>query len=374
MLALTHMTILTVTLYLHRGCAHRAVDFHPRLVSFFRFWSWLTTGMTARQWASVHRKHHAKCETDDDPHSPQRLGLAKVLLHGVLLYRTAIKDSETIKRYGKGTPNDALEDFYERWSSWGMASMILAEAILFGIPQAAFIGGMQLLWIPFWAAGVVNGIGHFWGYRNHESDDESRNIFPIGIIIGGEELHNNHHAFPSSAKLSIKRWELDWGWGVIRALSILGLAKVKRVAPVVERSEGEITLATLKALAACRFQAMGEAKTRLAPLVRKQLDGIAAAKGMRRKDFLRWFFLEQAQAGKMPGHDLFCALLAQEPMLASVRAALSDLSATWTRSHASAQETLEHFKEWCRAAEASGIESLATLSASLRTYGMADPA
>lgn len=371
MLALTHVTILTVTLYLHRSCAHRAVDFHPRLAAFFRFWSWLTTGMTARQWASVHRKHHAKCETDDDPHSPQRLGLRKVLLGGVGLYRTAIKDQETIARYGRGTPSDALEDFYERWSSWGMAAMILVEAILFGLPQAAFIGGFQLLWIPFWAAGVVNGIGHFWGYRNHESDDESRNISPIGIIIGGEELHNNnHHAFPSSAKLSIKRWEFDWGWGVIRALSWLGLAKVKRVAPVVERSEGEITLATLKALAACRFQAMGEAKAQLGPLVRRQLDGMAAAQGMRRKDFLRWFFLEQAQAGKMPNHARFAALLAQEPLLASLKHALAELSATWTKSHASAQEMLDHFKQWCKASEASGIESLAQLSASLRTYGM----
>jgi stearoyl-CoA desaturase (delta-9 desaturase) len=371
MLALTHATILTVTLYLHRSCAHRAVEFHPALVHAFRFWSWVSTGMTARLWASVHRKHHAKCETVDDPHSPQQLGLRKVLFSGVDLYRAAARDPETTRRYGSGTPSGPLEDFYEKWANWGMVGMIALEALLFGVPKAAFIGGLQLAWIPFWAAGIVNGVGHYWGYRNHDSDDASRNISPIGFIIGGEELHNNHHAFPSSAKLSFKRWEFDWGWGVIQALSALKLARVKRVAPQVARAQGEITLDTLKALAACRFQAMDEARRKLAPFVRSQLDALPAARDVSRRHFMRWFFFDKAWMPSSHQEESWTKLLEAAPALATMRSLLVDLTQTWSRTNASAHDMVEHFKAWCHAAEASGVEAMAKLSASLRSYRLA---
>ena len=368
MLALTHVTILTVTMYLHRACAHRAVEFHPALTLFFRLWSWLSTGMTARQWASVHRKHHAKCETDDDPHSPQRRGLAAVLFGGVGLYRAAARDPEVVARYGAGTPSDRLEAFLEAYAWQGMILMILVEIVLFGVPKAAFIATCQLLWIPVWAAGVINGIGHFWGYRNHDSDDASRNIVPWGIFIGGEELHNNHHAFPSSAKLSSKAWEFDWGWTVIRGLSALRLAKVRRLAPTLSRGRAEITIDTLKALAMCRFQAMGEARAQLEPLVREQLTKLGVEERFARRAFLRWFFFDPSAMPTQPQIQRYQRLLSQSTLLSRLRLMISDLMDTWRKAHMSAQETLDHFKAWCANAESSGVEALASLAHSLKRY------
>lgn len=370
-LLLTHITILTVTMYLHRSCAHRAVEFHPALALFFRVWSWMTTGMTARQWASVHRKHHAKCETPEDPHSPQQRGLKAVLFGGVNLYRAAARDPEVIARYGAGTPNDKLEQFLESYAWQGMILMIALEIALFGLPMTLFIATAQLLWIPVWAAGVINGIGHYWGYRNHDSDDASRNIFPWGIFIGGEELHNNHHAFPSSAKLSSKAWEFDWGWTVIRGLSMLRLAKIKRVAPTLAKGSSEITFDTLKALAMCRFQAMVETRAELSPLVKEQLDTLNLDEGFSRKRFMRWFFFDNSHVADAGAEAGYARVLAQSPTLLRLRSMVSELMQTWQRANVSAHDTLEHFKAWCIQAETSGVERMARLAASLRRYQVA---
>jgi stearoyl-CoA desaturase (delta-9 desaturase) len=373
MLGLTHITILTVTLYLHRSCAHRSIEFPLWLTLFFRTWAWLTTGMTARQWASVHRKHHAKCETLEDPHSPQQRGLAVVLFKGVALYRDAARDPEVVKRYGAGTPNDRLENFFEQYAWLGMIIMIAIELPLLGIPQTMFVATLQLLWIPFWAAGVINGVGHFWGYRNHESDDASRNISPWGILIGGEELHNNHHAFPSSAKLSFKPWEFDWGWAVLQTLSFFGMAKIKRTVPKAHTyGTTEITIDTLRALAACRFQAMGEARRLLTPIIKQQLNSIPSAASFSHRTFLSWFFFDyEAKTTPLEVHKDFQKLLAESPILAQLRHTLSELVDTWKKAHAGAQETLEHFKTWCHAAETSGVEALSNLASTLRTYRLA---
>ncbi|MFL6712717.1 MAG: acyl-CoA desaturase, partial [Sulfurifustis sp.] len=211
-LVFTHITIASVTIYLHRHQAHRALDLHPVVSHFFRFWLWLTTGMITKEWAAVHRKHHAKVETPDDPHSPQQWGIRKVLWDGTSLYRVASKDGEILAKYGHGTPDDWIErHLYSRRNTWGIASMLVINLVLFG-PIGLTIWAVQMAWIPFFAAGVINGIGHYWGYRNYEVQDASRNIVPWGILIGGEELHNNHHAYPSSAQLSNKWWVFDIGW------------------------------------------------------------------------------------------------------------------------------------------------------------------
>ncbi len=229
-LLLTHITIASVTIFLHRHQAHNALTLHPSVSHFFRGWLWLTTGMVTREWVAVHRKHHAKCETVDDPHSPQVRGILQVLFGGVGLYRTAVRDQETLDHYGNGTPDDWLErHVYSRSPLTGILIMGAIDVLLFGV-AGLIIFTVQMLWIPLWAAGVINGLGHFWGYRNFETTDASRNLSPVGILIGGEELHNNHHAYPQSARLSNKWWEFDIGWLYIRILAVLGLARVRRIA------------------------------------------------------------------------------------------------------------------------------------------------
>lgn len=231
-LGLTHVTIASVTIFLHRHQAHRALELHPAVSHFFRFWLWFTTGMVTREWVAIHRKHHTKCETDHDPHSPQILGINSVLWGGILLYRNESSNPETIAIYGLGTPDDWLErKLYAPHNALGIAIMALLNIALFGLVPGILIFGVQMVWIPFWAAGVINGIGHWWGYRNFTSPDQSRNILPWGILIGGEELHNNHHAYAGSARLSNKWYEFDIGWAYIRMLALIGLAQVKNVAP-----------------------------------------------------------------------------------------------------------------------------------------------
>src|SRR4051812_16801729 len=230
-LALTHITIASITIYLHRHQPHRSLELHPLPSHFFRFWLWLTTGMVTKEWTAIHRKHHAKCETLDDPHSPQIFGIGKVLREGSELYRKEAKNMETLERYGHGTPDDWMErNIYSRHSAKGVALMLIINLILFG-PIGLTIWAIQMAWAPIMAAGMINGVGHFWGYRNFEAEDASRNIVPWGILIGGEELHNNHHAYPSSAQLSNKWWEFDIGWMYIRIMEIMGLARVKKIAP-----------------------------------------------------------------------------------------------------------------------------------------------
>lgn len=228
-LMVTHITISSVTIFLHRYSAHRALDLHPLVQHFFRFWLWLTTGMFTKKWTAIHREHHAQCETEKDPHSPQILGLSKVLWQGAELYRVAGKDKAMIERRGKGTPNDWLEkNLYGKHDRVGIMSMLIINVILFG-PLGLTVWAVQMAWIPLTAAGVINGVGHYGGYCNTETNDASTNVFPWGILIGGEELHNNHHAHPTSAKLSLKWWEFDIGWMYIRILKILGLARVKDI-------------------------------------------------------------------------------------------------------------------------------------------------
>src|ERR1700691_2010905 len=241
-LGLTHITIAAVTIFLHRHQAHRALDLHPVVSHFFRFWLWLTTGMVTKEWAAIHRKHHAKCETADDPHSPQIYGINRVLWGGVFLYVKESFNKETLERYGQGTPDDRIErDLYSAHAVLGLVLMGSINVLLFGWVPRLLILPTQIVWIPFWAAGVINGIGHFWGYRSFGCEDASTNIVPWGILIGGEELHNNHHAFASSAKLSNKWYEFDIGWMYICILEAFGLAQVKKVAPVPRFAEVKST-------------------------------------------------------------------------------------------------------------------------------------
>src|SRR3569832_855631 len=227
----TQLTIFSVTLYLHRSQAHRGVDFHPALAHVFRFWSRVSTGMITKEWVAIHRKHHAKCETEEDPHSPKIFGIKKVVLEGVDLYRIASHDQSTMEKYGRGTPDDWLErNLYSKHAYWGPTLTFIVSILLFGIWGVA-IAALQMIWIPFWAAGVVNGLGHWWGYRNFETADMATNLTPWGFFIGGEALHNNHHAFPSSSKFALRKFEFDIGWAAIRGFETIGMAKVLRVAP-----------------------------------------------------------------------------------------------------------------------------------------------
>ena len=226
LIAVTHITIMCVTLYLHRSQAHRAVTFHPAVAHFMRFWLWLTTGMTTKAWVAVHRKHHQSTDVEGDPHSPHIFGIRRLLFGGWSLYHEATKDPSMVIQYGAGTPRDRVEVFYTRYHRWGLVLMLIVNLLLFGV-WGLLIWGIQMIWIPFWAAGIINGLAHWWGYRNGETRDYSRNIAPWGIVIGGEELHNNHHMDPANPKMSLKWWEFDIGWFYIRCLQLLGLAQLR---------------------------------------------------------------------------------------------------------------------------------------------------
>ena len=226
-LIVTHITIVCVTLYLHRCQSHRGVEFHPALAHFMRFWLWLTTGMNTKQWVAIHRKHHQTTDVEGDPHSPHIFGIKTVMTTGWYLYNKASKDADFVMKYGIGTPKDWIErKLYTPYTRLGILLMLVIDLLLFG-PWGLLVWGVQMVWIPFWAAGMINGLAHWWGYRNGETKDFSRNISPIGIIVGGEELHNNHHLDPASPKFSRKWFELDIGWWYIKALEFLRLAKLK---------------------------------------------------------------------------------------------------------------------------------------------------
>src|SRR4026208_1801519 len=258
-LVLTHVTIAAVTIFLHRHQTHRALDLHPVASHFFRFWLWLTTGMVTKEWVAVHRKHHARVETSEDPHSPQIHGIGRVLSAGVFLYVREAHDRGTLEKFGHGTPQDWIEAHHSpRWALLGPVLMAVMDVAAFGIGAGSLIFAVQMIWIPFWAAGVINGVGHYLGYRNFETQDTSRNLRPVGVLIGGEEFHNNHHAYGSSAKFSSKWWELDIGWLYICALEQLGLAKIKKVAPRASfsRASSTIDLDTLRAVVTNRFYVM----------------------------------------------------------------------------------------------------------------------
>jgi stearoyl-CoA desaturase (delta-9 desaturase) len=372
-LALTHLTIVAVTVFLHRHQAHRALELHPAVSHFFRAWLWLTTGMVTKEWAAVHRKHHAKCDTPEDPHSPQIYGINRVLWGGVLLYSKAASDPQTLERYGVGTPDDWLErNVYSRFLMLGIVLMGAVDLVLFGVVPGGLILLTQIAWIPFWAAGVINGIGHYWGYRNWATPDWSTNIVPWGIVIGGEELHNNHHAHPTSAKLSIKWYELDVGWLYIRILEALGLARVKHVAPVPQVTEPKpaADLQTLQAVIANRYDVLAryakslkaiyarelERLRRIAPEDARALQGIGGSLGSSETT------LREADRAKLAN------ALPKSRALQTMVSMRHDLAALWERSSAPREQLVRQLQDWCRRAEASGIRPLVEFSQRLRSY------
>jgi len=374
LLVATQITIFTVTLYLHRSQAHRGVDFHPVVAHFFRFWSWLTTSMITKEWAAIHRKHHAKCETEEDPHSPMHKGIGTVFWRGADLYREARLARADIEQYGKGCPDDWIErNLYTRFATLGVVVLLAVSFVLFGFKGVA-VWAIQMAWIPFWAAGVINGLGHWWGYRNFETTDTATNLTPWAVWIGGEELHNNHHAFPSSAKFALRRFEFDIGWAAIKLLEKVRLAKVLRVAPSLNLRPNIAMpdAETLRALLALRFQAMTDYQRNvLKPALKEE----AAAAGAKLRALLprrlrkgmvddgRWLTPEsraQLQAW-VDARPRIRALLEHRRRLADVLE---------SRGH-DAAERLRRLQAWCTEAEASGVRALQDYAARLRGYALA---
>ena len=371
-LALTHVTIAAVTIYLHRCQAHRALELHPLISHFFRFWLWLTTGMVTKEWAAIHRKHHAKCETVEDPHSPQIYGINRVLWAGVLLYVKESFNKETLERYGHGTPDDWMErNLYTRYSVFGVFAMLAADLLLFGVVAGVLIWLAQIAWIPFWAAGVINGVGHFFGYRSYDVADASTNIVPWGILIGGEELHNNHHAFASSAKLSSKWYEIDVGWMYICVLQALGLATVKKLAPKPRFAppKAAADLETLHAVISNRYDVLSRYAKSVRRTYAEEIEWLkhwsprdAEVLHSLRRALLRGQALAGAERARL------AEVLKKSRALATVVAMRHELAALWERSSASKEQLLRQLQDWCRRAEASGIASLVDFSQRLRSY------
>jgi stearoyl-CoA desaturase (Delta-9 desaturase) len=372
-LALTHVTIAAVTIFLHRCQAHRALDLHPSISHFFRLWLWLTTGMVTKEWAAIHRKHHAKCETDEDPHSPQVYGLNRVLWLGVFLYVKESYNKGTIERYGHGTPDDWLErNLYSPLHKHGLFLMGAINIGLFGLLPGMLILLVQIVWIPFWAAGVINGIGHFWGYRSWDSPDASRNIVPWGILIGGEELHNNHHAFASAAKLSNKWYEFDLGWLYIRLLSALGLATVKKVPPVPRFTAAKATVdaETLQSVIANRYDVLANYAKSLRGIYREELAklrSMAPHDAVMLKRLQRWIARDEKAVPPREKAELD-EVLARTSTLQTVYAMRGELIAVWERSNASGEQLVRQLQDWCARAEASGVRQLVEFSQRLRCY------
>jgi len=371
-LALTHVTIAAVTIYLHRCQAHRALDLHPAVSHFFRFWLWLTTGMVTKEWTAIHRKHHAKVETEEDPHSPMTRGINTVVWSGAELYRSEARNAATMEHYGHGTPDDWIErNVYVPYSWQGVGLMLAIDLVLFGVVGAA-IWAVQMMWIPFWAAGIVNGVGHYWGYRNYASNDTSTNIVPIGILIGGEELHNNHHAYGTSAKFSAQWYEFDLGWAYIRTLSALGLAHVRRVAPklTLRPSNREADHATLQAIITHRYHvATSYARSLKAACgaelesLRQRVRGVELPSEGRLK---RW--LADPEALPTIERERLADLARHSKTIAKVVAMRAELSSLWSRSTESSEQLLARLQDWCRRAEGSGIAPLAQFSLQLKRY------
>jgi stearoyl-CoA desaturase (delta-9 desaturase) len=371
-LALTHVTIAAVTIYLHRHQAHRALDLHPVVSHFFRFWLWLTTGMVTREWVAIHRKHHAKCETADDPHSPQVRGIRKVLWEGAELYQAEAANAETLEKYGHGTPSDWLErNLYGRYNTIGIGLMLLIDLLLFGLAGIA-VWGIQMLWIPFFAAGVINGIGHWWGYRNYEVPDASSNIVPWGILIGGEELHNNHHTFASSAKLSSKWWEFDIGWAYIRLMSLFRLARVRKVAakPLLDPAKALVDMDTLVAIISNRFQVMSRyGRDVLKRVHRDEMRRVGSRSRPLLRKARRLLMRDESLIDEQAQRQLD-SILNDSQHLATVYRFKQHLQALWRRSADSNEHLLQALQEWCRQAEASGIHALQDFVRVLRSYSL----
>ena len=376
-LVLTQITIASVTIYLHRHQAHRALDLHPVLAHFFRAWLWLTTGMITKEWAAIHRKHHARCETAEDPHSPQVVGINRVLWLGVFLYVKESFNRETMDRYGHGTPDDWLErNLYTPHSLYGPFVMGAIDIALFGLVPGLAIILIQILWIPFWAAGVINGVGHYLGYRSWDvpAPDASRNIVPFGLWIGGEELHNNHHAFPASARFSVKWYELDIGWLYIRSFETLGLATVKKVAPKPRFAapKAAADLDTLQAVIANRYDVLSRYATSLKRTYAEEIERLkhwsprdAEVLRSMRRALIRGQALAEYERARL------AEALKNSRALAIVIAMRDELVALWERSSLTKEQLLRKLQDWCRRAEASGVASLVEFSRRLRSYSYA---
>lgn len=371
-LAVTHITIAAVTIYLHRCQAHRALDLHPIPAHFFRFWLWLTTGMVTREWAAIHRKHHARCETEDDPHSPVTRGIKKVLLEGAELYRAEAKNKETIQKFGHGAPDDWIErNLYQKYSALGVSIMLVIDLLLFGMIGLT-VWAVQMLWIPITAAGIINGIGHYWGYRNYECNDAATNVFPIGILIGGEELHNNHHTFGSSAKLSNKWYEFDIGWMYIRMLEIAGLAKVKKVAPEPKFNPAKqnVDLDTLQSVISNRYDVMAKYAKSLKRTWHEEVEQLKNKAGIEYHHLKASKKLLKREPTMLaaPQKQQLSELLAHSKALQTMHDMRIELAAIWERSHFSRDQLLHLLQDWCARAEASGIRALQEFSFRLRSY------
>jgi len=368
-LLFTHITIVSVTVYLHRYSAHRGLELSPILRHFFRLWLWLTTGMATKGWTAVHRKHHAKCETEEDPHSPVVLGIGKVLKEGAELYRAGIT-KETLDKYGKGTPEDWLETkVYEPHGRAGIFIFLAIDLILFG-PIGITVWAIQMAWIPLFAAGVINGIGHYWGYRNYECADASTNIVPWGILIGGEELHNNHHTFPSSAKLSNKWYEFDIGWMYINIFKMLGLAQIKRVAPTPTKdaSKNVIDTDTLTAIFDNRFQVMATyAKKVMAPLVDQEAAQADAASKPLFSKAAKILSREESLVTEQDRKRIQ-EITENNAVLKTIYEKRKELQDVWQQQVTNNEELVKALKEWIAKAEATGIQALKEFADSLSHY------
>jgi len=367
-LVLTHITTLAVTLYLHRFSAHRALWLHPALQHFFRLWLWLGTGMVTREWTAVHRKHHAECETEEDPHSPVLQGINKILWDQAGAYRIAAAKPEVLARYGAGTPDDWIENHIYRYSFAGIGLMAIIDILLFGLIGIT-VWAIQMMWIPL-VGGVINGIGHFWGYRNFEPADASRNISPVGILIGGEELHNNHHTYPNSAKYSVKPWEFDIGWLYIRVFERFGLARPLSTGPVVaRREESRLDKDTALALVNDRFNVMATyARTVIVPLVRdKRLNATGATRKLLRsahRILTRDDLLLDTRGREKLAH------LISVPDLRTAYELRMRLQAIWSKRTGNLEEMVTALRNWCQDAEASGITGLRAFVEEIQRYSV----
>ncbi|MEY3579033.1 MAG: hypothetical protein RI984_137 [Pseudomonadota bacterium] len=371
-LIMTHITIAGVTIFLHRCQAHRALELHAIPSHFFRFWLWMTTGMVTKEWAAIHRKHHAKCETEEDPHSPVTRGIKKVFFEGAELYRAESRNRETVEKYGHGTPDDWIErNLYTKYSALGVSLMLVLDLVLFGV-LGLTVWAVQMAWIPVTAAGVINGIGHFWGYRNFDSTDASRNIFPLGILIGGEELHNNHHTYGTSAKLSNKWYEFDIGWLYISIMAFLGLAKVKKVPPEprFDLQKQVCDLTTLQSVVANRYDVMAKYARSFKRTWREEVGQLKQGARLE-PEFLKSTkqLLQRApDTLQLTQKQQLSELFQHSKALKTMHEMRTELAALWERSHQSSDQLVLQLRDWCARAEASGIRSLEEFSYRLRSY------
>jgi len=369
----THLTIVSVTIFLHRAQAHRALDLHPIASHVFRFWLWLTTGMVTKEWVAIHRKHHAKCETADDPHSPVTRGIRTVLLRGAELYRAESHNPQTLDKFGHGTPDDWIErHVYSRLTWQGVGALLILDVLLFGAIGLT-VWAVQMLWIPVWAAGVVNGLGHWWGYRNFAARDRSHNLIPWGVLIGGEELHNNHHTYPTSAKLSVKWWEFDIGWAYIRALSWLGLARPRKLPPRFRLGalRAEVDQLTLQAVIANRYELMARYAKGVRATLRAEIARAAAQGALGKQAVLRaarrWIGVERDTLCER-SRALVDAAASASPALGKLLHMREELKAVWEQTHLSAEQLRQQLQDWCLRAEQSGVAALRDISLRLRRY------